>query len=462
MATDERIWNINSSAAFIEATRRIEEAQLKVSDTLDFGGLGALQALPPNISNLSNLRSLYLYNTLIDNITPIAELTNLKMIFIDNTKVKNIDPVSKITGLRILSLNKTEVSDINPISKLKNLHGLHIKNTNIKTLQPIKGMNSLSKAARGKSQLHGLHYAGTPVAARDIFRNLVALNQPECTIQTLQYLDGTHPLYNGSTYTELLANPPAEAIARRKKIDLDPAPPGDEPGDADDRELATLPRRQQNLADQITDSLGKNLPTTRRALEQYREELSRPQTEIILEIFKEAYLTAKAGIEQARREGALDDDALAAWDQFDANHGTYLAHFPFDAAREHLYRNAPVDMDKANPAAVAKAFADFLDTLNNEEVAKIVGPRLLDWAENSADFSCVIMDIAQNAAARGDIPDEDMPHRVYLRRQVAQGWVMMVKIDAFLKTDKGKVIKNVTEFSAAVIGLSTILGAMFL
>ncbi len=213
----------------------------------------------------------------------------------------------------------------------------------------------------------------------------------------------------------------------------------------------------------MRDSLGQNQPSTRTALAQYREELARPQADIILEILKEAYLTAKAGIEQAQREGALDDDALAAWTTFDANHGIYLAHFPFDAARERLYRNAPVNMDKADPAAVADAFADFLATLEDEAVKDIVGDRLHDWAENSARLSGIVAEMARNAAARGDIPDEDMPHRVWLRRQVGQGWAMMVKLKEFLlETEEGIVIAVNVAFWGGITTLLTFLGSLIL
>ena len=436
--------------------------------------LRVLKNLPPSIAELDELRELFVNYTQISDITSIAKLNQLQMLFLDNTQIDNIEPIAALDKLRRLDLDYTQVSNIVPIAELDKLQTLDLTNTRVSDLSPVCRISSLAKASKDRQlqffYIHGLHYADTPAAERPIFRDLVKLDQPERTIQTLQYLNGTHPIYGGpppapSTLppnrSTLLTNPPAEPITRLGTVDLDPAPPGDETEHAEDQELATLPRRQQNLADQIRGSLGQNQPTTRRALAQYREELNRPQTEIILEILKEAYLTAKAGIEQARQEGALDDDALAAWDQFDANHGLYLAHFPFDATRERLYRDAPVDMDTADPATVAKAFADFLDVLEKDEVAEIVGPRLHDWAENSARFSQVIADMALASAMRGDIPDEDMPHRVWLRRQVAQGWVMMVKIDALLETGEGKVIKNVTEFLAAVAGLAAILNAMF-
>ncbi len=302
-----------------------------------------------------------------------------------------------------------------------------------------------------------------------IFCDLVALNQPARTIETLQYLNGTHPRYGGPppapvppeppvTRDALRAHPPALPVLRRGVADLDPAPPGDEPENPEDSELATLPRRQQALADQIREDLGQNQRVTQRALIQYRDELSRPQAEIILEILKEAFLTMQAGIAQARREGALDDDALAAWATFETNHGLYLAHFPFDAARERLYRNAPVDIDRADPVAVAEAFEGFLDTLENEAVAGIVGPRLKDWAERSAAFGRVIVAEAQAVAMRGDIPDEDMPHRVWLRRQVGQGWALMERIATWLvKTEEGRVIGLNVAFAS---GVATLLAAL--
>ena len=120
-------------------------------------------------------------------------------------------------------------------------------------------------------------------------------------------------------------------------------------------------------------------------------------------------------------------------------------------------------MAKADPNAVADAFADFLATLEDEAVRDVVGERLHDWAENSARLSGIVAEMARNAAARGDIADEDMPHRVWLRRQVGQGWVMMVKLKAFmLETEEGKTIGVTVGLSSGIATLLAFLGSLIL
>lgn len=484
MATDEEreSWQTDPDAAYAEAERRVAEVRrtgaVRLNLNSDAGNDEALPALAhlPSLHDLPSVTWIDLNNTQVTDIKPIAQCQNLQTLRLSNTQVTNIAPLTQCRNLQTLNLANTQVTDITPIGQCRSLQSLYLDKTRVTDIMPIHELAELAEAASEHS-FRGLEYADTPVAERPVFRDLVALDNPNRTIQTLQYLNGEHPEYGGpppeagplgkrSNRAALLASPPAEIVTRRGTVDLDPAPPGDTPEDAGDQELGTLPRRQQNLADQLRDALGKNQPVTRTALAQYRDELVRPQSEIILEILKEAYLTAKAGIEQATREGALDDDALAAWEQFDANHGVYLAHYPLDAKREHLYRNAPVDMEKADPAAVAAAFDSFCKTLGEDAVAEIVGERLQDWAENSARLSRIVMETAQNAAARGDdgdITEEDMPHRVWLRRQVAQGWVMMVKLKEFLdeKVQDEKFRDNVS-FYGSIASLLGFLGMLIL
>ena len=227
MATDEEraSWRTDPDAAYAEAERRIEEARRTGAEALALNGdegskdaLPALAHLPP-LHDLPSVAFIDLDNTQVADITPIAQCKSLQRLFLNGTQVTDIAPIAQCEDLELLTLESTQVTDIlliaqcrnlrllyltntqitniAPIARCPNLHTLSVSGTQVADLMPLRGLTGLTAANSKDNFTSQLYYANTPVAKRAVFRDLISLGQPECTIQTLQYLNGEHPKYGG-------------------------------------------------------------------------------------------------------------------------------------------------------------------------------------------------------------------------------------------------------------------------
>ncbi len=472
------------------------------------------------IKDLTNLAILSLPDTTVRDLSPLQQLTSLEKLHLNGSRISELDALKSLIRLQYLDLADTQVDDLTalddlfeldwlnvsntqvdnltPLQNLSNLRFLNLSRTPVPNLAPIKSATNLRYATSQNLTItsssgviieDGLHFENTPVSGSDhAFRALVKLTNPERTIQTLQYLNGEHPKYGGPPKVEpenskadqptstrrrdLIANPPATIVNRNGQIDFDPSEPSDTPDDPDDQQLLGLPKRQKNLAEQLAKSLGQQQPASTRALRHYADEIK--PSGVLLEILKDAFITIRAGFEQAIREGALNDDTIAAWDTFQKNNTLFFAHYPFDLEREKLYRNAPIDIGKVDFSAMAEALSDLTKVLKEDEVAPSVGERFRDWAEVSEALSYQLRDEALRRGGVIETIDEpdigyeyDLPLERKLlgfaavaKRTVSQAWVMVKKLGEFLETKDVKSIKNVVWVGERLLGTAAILAAL--
>ena len=91
-----------------------------------------------------NLKTCYLYNTNVSDLTPIAGLKNLKRLYIyNNEKVTDISALKDLTQLTILDISETKVTDITSLATLKNLERLDISKTDITNISAIGNLKDL-------------------------------------------------------------------------------------------------------------------------------------------------------------------------------------------------------------------------------------------------------------------------------------------------------------------------------
>jgi hypothetical protein len=95
------------------------------------------------LSELSNLQSLDLMGTQVDNLSPLAELINLQSLNLWKTKVTDLSPLAGLTNLQALDLSRTRVMDLSPLSKLINLQYLSVINTNVSDLSPLTSLTNM-------------------------------------------------------------------------------------------------------------------------------------------------------------------------------------------------------------------------------------------------------------------------------------------------------------------------------
>jgi len=438
MSTDRENWNTDPDAAYAEAMRRIEFARLLREPALVLGG---------SRDNAKTLRAL-----------------------------SKIPPLNRLSTLVEINLDNTQVADISRLASFRSLRSLRIENTQVADLSSVAHLNSLNDGAKAGG---GLHYADTPAVQNDpVLQKLAALNTRERTAQTLLYLRGQHPDHSGyhgtlcsepldGTVAELFANPPAKVTVRNHTIDLDPDSARDKPAYDDDDELSRLPRMQTALLFTLAGALDNHLLAARNAAQIYGDEMRENSADPILEILKQAFATLHAGIEEAKAEGALYKDAEKAWESFCDNHALLMAHFPLDAARERIYRDAPVNVEKAAPGKAFDAFRDFLAKLKDATIAPIIGSRLRDWAEVSEAASEVALKehnrrlVADPATGPDDAGCESLSPAMLVRRLVAQGYSLANHLHEWWKTEAAKKFKDNVNFAAAIVGLFTALSIMF-
>lgn len=91
-----------------------------------------------------NLKTCYLDNTNVSDLTPIAGLKNLKRLYIyNNEKVTDISALKDLTQLTILDISETKVTDITSLATLKNLERLDISKTDITNISAIGNLKDL-------------------------------------------------------------------------------------------------------------------------------------------------------------------------------------------------------------------------------------------------------------------------------------------------------------------------------
>ncbi len=131
--------------AFAEAKRLIANAKGKGAANLDLGTpkTHALTRLPEEIEYLPALRRLFLSNTQITDLTPLAKMTGLNVLYLNSTQIADLAPIAGLTGLTTLSLRNTQITDLTPLVRLTRLTWLALTNTQIAHIGPFSRLTAL-------------------------------------------------------------------------------------------------------------------------------------------------------------------------------------------------------------------------------------------------------------------------------------------------------------------------------
>lgn len=88
-----------------------------------------LTTLPPEIADLSELRSLDLFRTEVSDLSPISGLSSLQWLSIGGSAVSDLSPLAELTSLEQLFINTTRVTDLSPLTGLDALDDVDIHGT---------------------------------------------------------------------------------------------------------------------------------------------------------------------------------------------------------------------------------------------------------------------------------------------------------------------------------------------
>jgi hypothetical protein len=81
----------------------------------------ALDRIPEQIAELTGLHALYLSNTQITDLAPLAGMTGLQTLSLSNTQITDFAPLAGLTELGDLVMDGSGVADLRPLAKLEKL-----------------------------------------------------------------------------------------------------------------------------------------------------------------------------------------------------------------------------------------------------------------------------------------------------------------------------------------------------
>ena len=240
-----------TSDAYTEARRRVAEAKATGNTELELSIWG-LATIPPELSALATLRSLYLMGTEVNDIAPVSTLTALKRLNIEGTKVTDLSPLRTLTSLQQLYLMDTRVSNLAPLASLTALEDLDLDSSEVKDLRSIRHFTALREAAGLSSD--GLQFRDTPATRLDPeLDRLSEIDDAETrTRETLAYLNAL----DDAAYDRLLGLPPT-----------DPAPTPEQ----DTALPVTVAEGKAEVAPALPVGAELTDPVKRKALERLRE-----------------------------------------------------------------------------------------------------------------------------------------------------------------------------------------------
>lgn len=202
--TDHSFWQFTKSAtlAGVEQLTNLKGLKLYESEINDFSplaGLTNLLSLELNgsqigdlspIACLTNLSRLSFSGTQVTNLTPLARLTELQTLELNGTQVADLSPLTNLSYLRKLDLRRTRVTDLSPLARLTNLEFLDLRGTQVADLTPLADLTKLQSLELNGTQVTDLSPLArlTKLYQLDLGEARVVDLSPLAKLVNLQYL----------------------------------------------------------------------------------------------------------------------------------------------------------------------------------------------------------------------------------------------------------------------------------
>ncbi len=135
---------INLKELYLGGNQIFDISALNNLKNLTYLDLGGNQILDISVlSHLTNLTELYLGGNQISDISVLSHLTNLKVLYLYNNQVSDISALGCLTKLTSLNLYNNRVSDISALSNLLNLIDLDLENNQISDISALSHLTSI-------------------------------------------------------------------------------------------------------------------------------------------------------------------------------------------------------------------------------------------------------------------------------------------------------------------------------
>lgn len=132
-----------------------EISRIWKTETVDISSLPGFSDASP-LSKLTDLRTLNISGSLINDLTPIRNLTRLETLIISETPVSQLDPLRFAINLKNLDASKTNLSSLDMIPTFSVLEKLNVSNTKITRLELLSNLTKLQDLRTGNIQISNL------------------------------------------------------------------------------------------------------------------------------------------------------------------------------------------------------------------------------------------------------------------------------------------------------------------
>ena len=125
----------------------IMEGDLMLSDVWEVQSLDLRYAYIIDLSpllELQNLNQLSLSNT-TQCLSDLSELKQLKALYMSCSGLEDISFLAELTNLEELDISENDISDLTPLSGLKNLKYLYLYSNNISDISPLAELTNLER-----------------------------------------------------------------------------------------------------------------------------------------------------------------------------------------------------------------------------------------------------------------------------------------------------------------------------
>jgi Leucine-rich repeat (LRR) protein len=154
--------------------------------------LGGLQIDSLNyISTLTGLEELNVGQSNIRDISPLSSLKNLKKLELFETNIDDISALAGLTKLEFLDCSKTKIKDLSPISELENLKVLYLNNTPLKSLKGLGNLTNIEELSFIQAKVDDL----TPLEEMKGLRELVILDTNVSSLDPISGIESLSLIY---------------------------------------------------------------------------------------------------------------------------------------------------------------------------------------------------------------------------------------------------------------------------
>ena len=153
---------------------------LVMMQSIDVSNTKTITTLEP-LSELSELQTLNITGTNINDLTPLRNANKLKVLKAANTRIDDLSPLKYDIMLEELDVANTDVSDLSVLEILSNLEKLNVSRTHVNTLEEVTNCPNIAYLYAEGCQINTL----APLAE---LQNIVSLNVNNTTVSDLSPL----------------------------------------------------------------------------------------------------------------------------------------------------------------------------------------------------------------------------------------------------------------------------------